>query len=248
MTSVLGRDDVGLDALPVVDTELAEPVAAISRRLWAGATLLALLLIVAGAWGWFGRWSQHLDATAIVVHGSGPVVVTAPVAGMVTHASAQVGDTVRAGSALATITAEGRTLTLRAGIAGMVLSLVSPGAPIAAGASIASLDPVTQQAHAFLLVSDTAALARLSTGQRVTLSSPSGVLTGRVATVRPVPTSRAAVATQFMLPLAAQSTDPVWLVEVVLNRGSQVAVQTAASALVQLPSIPVYRALLGDQS
>jgi len=246
MTSV--QEIESTDLGPAVEAELAEPVATISRRLWAGTALLAIVLATAGSWGWFGRWSQHLDATAVVVHGAGPVVVIAPRAGTIASVSVQVGDPVHAGAVIATLTSNAKVTAIRAGTSGTVLSLVPAGSSVDNAAAVARLDPVMQQAHAYLLVSDPAALARLEVGQSVALDGATGTLTGRISGVRTTPTTTAELSKRLQLPLSASSSAPLWLVDVALDPGSQPTPQTEARARVHLPAIPVYRVLLGDSA
>jgi hypothetical protein len=122
-----------------------------------------------------------------------------------------------------------------------------PGQQVSPGARLATIDAGTLAPSAALLNSDERQLAWLAIGQRVSVHSATGGLTGRISGIEPVASRAGEVARRWVVPVAGlpEGTSPVWVVQIAPDPGSVVPVLGGAVASVSLPTIRPYQLIFG---
>jgi biotin carboxyl carrier protein len=153
-------------------------------RAWAAVLALVLVAGTALAWSWFARVNTQVRLTGVLVAGSGPTVVPAPVTGTVSRLLVVPGTAVTAGMAVADVLdAAGNSVAVRAPTQGTVSSVLAmPGKLLAAGTPLVALDHTGATLNAALFADPTAGL-QLSDGQVASVAFFGGVVSGVVTAV-----------------------------------------------------------------
>ncbi|MFD7729178.1 HlyD family efflux transporter periplasmic adaptor subunit [Kitasatospora phosalacinea] len=235
-------------AAAVLEPGLDQPVRLIAPRLWlAGAALL--LAVGAGAgWAVWGRLPHTMTVHAVAAHGDAPVRVAAERAGSLVEFEVRPGDPVTAGQALALV----GDAELTAPVTGTVSALLAaPGAQLAPGTPVLTLDPAAAPATVRLLLDDPEDAAKLAPGLPVLVPAPGG---GAV---------RAVIDRVEALPVRADSLDgtlpvavpglpsggaPVWIAYARLPQGVALNGPLALDVRVDLGSRHPYQAVLGQEA
>ncbi|SEH02060.1 hypothetical protein SAMN05444920_123116 [Nonomuraea solani] len=164
-----------------------ELVSTVRTKAWLAAVALILVAGCAASWALLGQVRDVVTGTGVLVAGTGPVPVAAPVAGSVAKVLVRVGQEVTPATPLAVLAdGRGREHVVTGTASGRVLRAAAPGTTLTAGGAVAAVDPVTGPLRALLLV-DRDRIGALAPGQTVTLSGAN--VRGRVSAVEPYPAS-----------------------------------------------------------
>ena len=153
-------------------------------RAWAAVLALVLVAGAVVAWSWFARVNTQIRLSGVLVAGTGPAVVAAPVAGTVTQLLVTQGSAVTAGTTVADVLdSAGASVPVPAATAGTVSSvLATPGQQLTAGAPLIAVDHTGGDLNAALFADPTTGL-RLIDGQVASVAVPGGTVSGVVAQV-----------------------------------------------------------------
>ena len=153
-------------------------------RAWAAVLALVLVAGAVVAWSWFARVNTQIRLTGVLVAGTGPTVVAAPVTGTVTRLLVTQGSAVTAGTTVADVLdSAGASVAVPAATAGTVASvLATPGQQLTAGAPLAAVDHTGGNLNAALFA-DPAAGLQLTDGQVASVAVPGGTISGVVTQV-----------------------------------------------------------------
>ncbi|MEW1847625.1 hypothetical protein AB0392_57530 [Nonomuraea angiospora] len=164
-----------------------ELVSTVRAKAWLAAAALILVAGCAASWAWLGQVRDVVTGTGVLVAGAGPVPVAAPVPGSVAEVLVRVGQEVTPATPLAVLADErGRRHVVTGTAKGRVLRTAAPGAVLAAGGTVAAVDPAAGPLRALLMVGRDR-VGALAPGQTVTFGG-TGVR-GRVSAVEPYPAS-----------------------------------------------------------
>lgn len=189
--------------------------------------LVVVLAALAGlvCWSVLGTVPSTVRLNGVLVHGSGPTPVAAPVAGTVLRVDVAPGDAVRAGQRVAEVaTSGGDTRAVLAPAAGNVLGVVSaPGTAVSPGTPVVAVDRGTGGLTAWMFLDSDRGFP-VAVGAKVTAqlsSSHSAVsVRGKVGAVGRYPVTAAEVSRMLGgLPaaLAVSGPGPFRLVTVALH-------------------------------
>jgi hypothetical protein len=186
-------------------------VSTVRTRAWLAAVALIVVAACGAGWAWFGQVRDVVVASGVLVAGSGPVPVAAPVSGSLAEIRVRAGQEVTPGTPLAVVAdAKGIRHVVTGMTNGRVLRTAAPGTTLAAGGAVAVVDPAAGPLRALLVVGHDR-VGALSAGQTVTV----GAVRGRVSSVDPYPASGEALRPLFGETLRA---DGRYLVTVELDR------------------------------
>ncbi|WP_329499254.1 acetyl-CoA carboxylase biotin carboxyl carrier protein subunit [Kitasatospora herbaricolor] len=199
----------------VLEPGLDRPVGLVGARLWAAAA--ALLLVVGAGTGWalFGTLPHTLALPALLAHGKAPQTVRADRAGALLAYRVGPGQLVTRGQPLAVLrAADGTEVTVPAPEDGTITSLLSaPGAQLAPGAAVATLDAGEQPRTLRVFATTLKQAGQLSPGRTVLVPVPGkGVVRATITTVDPLPARADSLDGSFSVPLPGLPTGgaPVW--------------------------------------
>ncbi|OKI28916.1 lipoyl domain-containing protein [Streptomyces sp. CB03911] len=199
----------------VLEPGLDRPVGLVGARLWAAAA--ALLLVVGAGTGWalFGTLPHTLALPALLAHGKAPQTVRADRAGALLAYRVGPGQLVTRGQPLAVLrTTDGTEVTVPAPEDGTVTSLLSaPGAELAPGAAVASLDAGEQPRTVRLFATTLKQAGQLAPGRTVLVPVPGkGVVRATITAVDPLPARADSLDGSFSVPLPGLPAGdaPVW--------------------------------------
>ncbi|WP_214103998.1 biotin/lipoyl-binding protein [Acrocarpospora catenulata] len=205
--------------MPAVETpggeRIDQLVATVRTKAWLAALALLLVAACGASWALLGQVRDVVLATGVLVAGSGPVRVAAPVSGSLAEVLVRAGQEVTPGTPLAVLSDErGNRRVVTAAARGRVLRTAAPGATVAVGGTVAVVDPVTGPLRALLLVGQDR-VGALTAGQPVTVGGTGGTGQGRVRDVDPYPASG-----ELLRPLFGEAlrADGRYLVTVDLDR------------------------------
>lgn len=158
-------------------------VSSVRTKSWLAAVALILLAGSGAAWMWLGHVRDVVLAPGVLVTGSGPVPVAAPVSGSLAEVFVRAGQDVAPGTALGVVhDAQGARRVVTSATSGRVLRTAAPGTTLAAGGAVAVVDPATGPLRALLVVGHDR-IASLAAGQAVAV----GGAKGKVSAVDPYP-------------------------------------------------------------
>ncbi|WP_459805197.1 hypothetical protein [Herbidospora sp. RD11066] len=161
-------------------------VSTVRTKAWLAAVALILVAGCGAGWAWFGQVRDVVFASGVLVTGSGPVPVAAPVAGSLAEVFVTAGQEVTPGTSLAVISdATGARRVVTAASAGRVIRTAVPGTALAAGAAVVVVDPAAGPLKAVLAVGPDR-VGSLAAGQTVSVA---GAGTGKVSAVDRYPVS-----------------------------------------------------------
>ncbi|MET8145094.1 hypothetical protein ABZU32_32735 [Sphaerisporangium sp. NPDC005288] len=161
-------------------------VSTVRTKAWLAAVALILVAACAVGWAWFGQVRDVVAGTGVLVAGGGPVGVAAPVTGSLAEVLVRPGQEVTPVTPLAVIAdARGRRHVVTGTASGRVLRTAVPGAALAAGGTVAAVDPAAGPLRALLTVGRDR-VGSLAPGQPVAFG---GGWQGRVSAVEPYPAS-----------------------------------------------------------
>jgi len=132
-----------------------------SRRTWALATAMVLVLSTAGAWAVLAKVESTVPLYGVLVAGPGPDVVTAPVDATVLETPVRPGQSVIAGTPLVVLdVGANRRVVVKSPSDGVLSGLgVRTGAPVARGAVVGTVDHVGAPLSALLLANANAVVS-----------------------------------------------------------------------------------------
>ncbi|WP_066375878.1 biotin/lipoyl-binding protein [Herbidospora mongoliensis] len=189
-----------------------ELVSTVRTKAWLAAVALILVAGCGAGWAWLGQVRDVVFASGVLVTGTGPVPVAAPVSGSLAEVFVTAGQEVTAGTPLAVLSdAQGARRVVTGTSSGRVIRTAAPGTALAAGAVVAVVDPGTGPLRAVLTVGPER-IGSLTEGQTVAVT---GAGTGKVSAVDAYPTS-----TDRLRPLYGDTlkADGRYLVTVDLDR------------------------------
>ncbi|TKK89540.1 biotin/lipoyl-binding protein [Herbidospora galbida] len=161
-------------------------VSTVRTKAWLAAVALVVVAGSGAGWAWLGQVRDVVLASGVLVTGSGPAPVAAPVAGSLAEVFVRAGQEVTPGTPLAVLAdADGSRRVVTGTSAGRVIRTAVPGTALAAGAPVVVVDPATGPLKAVLLVGHDR-IGALTAGQSVAVS---GAGLGRVSAVDPYPAS-----------------------------------------------------------
>lgn len=161
-------------------------VSTVRTKAWLAAVALTLVAGGGAGWAWLGQVRDVVLASGVLVTGSGPAPVAAPVSGSLAEVFVQAGQEVAAGTPLAVLSdAQGVRRVVTGTSAGRVIRTAVPGAALAAGSAVVVVDPATGPLRAVLAVGPER-VGSLAAGQTVAVA---GAGLGTVAAVDPYPAS-----------------------------------------------------------
>ncbi|MEV4356608.1 hypothetical protein [Nonomuraea sp. NPDC049625] len=164
-----------------------ELVSTVRAKAWLAAAALILVAGCAASWALLGQVRDVVAGTGVLVAGAGPVPVAAPVPGSVAEVLVRVGQEVTPATPLAVLADErGRRHVVTGTARGRVLRTAAPGAVLAAGGTVAAVDPAAGPLRALLMVGRDR-IGALAPGQTVTFGGTGA--RGRVSAVEPYPAS-----------------------------------------------------------
>jgi biotin carboxyl carrier protein len=153
-------------------------------RAWAAVVALVLVAAAAASWAWFSRVDTSVRLTGVLVAGTGPTIVRAPVAGTVAQVRATPGRTVAQGAVVADLVASsGHAVGVPASGGGTVLAtLATPGERLQAGQPVVAIDHPGAPLNVALFADPTTSLA-IAVGQPVSVSGAGAAISGVVSSV-----------------------------------------------------------------
>ncbi len=160
-------------------------VSSVRTESWLAAVALILLAGSGASWMWLGHVRDVVLAPGVLVTGSGPVPVAAPVSGSLAEVFVRAGQDVTPGTALGVVAdAHGVRRVVTSATSGRVLRTAAPGTALAAGGAVAVVDPATGPLRALLVVGHDR-IASLTAGQAVAV----GGAKGKVSAIDSYPTT-----------------------------------------------------------
>jgi Biotin-requiring enzyme len=181
-----------------------------SRRTWAMATALLLVLATAAAWVVLARVESTVALYGVLVAGPGPDVVTAPADATVVETPVRPGQSVTTGTPLVVLDVAGVKRVVRSPSDGVLSGLgVRAGAPVTRGTVMGTVDHVGAPLSALLLAG---ANAMVTPGATVRGRG----FAGRVTSVEPYPIPADQVARRYGLATLPVAVPPGTLVRPVL--------------------------------
>ncbi|HEY3906228.1 MAG TPA: hypothetical protein VGM14_20125 [Streptosporangiaceae bacterium] len=153
-------------------------------RAWAAVVALVLVAAATVSWAWFSRVDTQVRLSGVLVAGSGPTLVRAPVAGTVAEFQIAQGRPVAQGTVVARLlSGSGHAVGVDAAGAGTVLAtLATPGEQLQVGAPVVAIDHPGAPLNVALFADPTTSLA-IAVGQPVSVSGVSGTISGVVSSV-----------------------------------------------------------------
>ncbi|MEV8633950.1 hypothetical protein AB0395_20050 [Streptosporangium sp. NPDC051023] len=176
--------------VPAVETPGGERidllVSTVRTKAWLAAVALVLVVASGAGWAWLGQVRDVVVATGVLVAGDGPVPVAAPVSGSLAKVLVHAGQEVTPMTPLAVLSDDrGGRYVVTGTVSGRVLRTAAPGTTLAAGGTVAAVDPVAGPLRALLVVGGDR-IGALTPGLPVTAG---GAGQGRVSAVAPYPAS-----------------------------------------------------------